>query len=356
MSGIPITVCIIAKDEEQHIGQCLKHLRKYDFEIIVTDTGSTDHTKEIAEKYADRVVDFAWIDDFAAARNYCASFAKNNWILAIDCDEYVSSIDVSTLRILLQKFPRYTGVLRLTNLVPGSGDEKSYISDDVPRLYNKNYYNFDFPVHEQIRYIDPDKSEDVMDAFLLPIEVIHHGYDLTGEQMRKKQLRNLELLRRAVERNPENGYNYFQVGQSAFVLGDVDAAIKAYETGLRLVDSMEKLYVPELIMSLAKAYAEKGRLPDALALLEQYKTMYDTAKYNYTYANMLMGDDQMLKALMLYIKVTAMKDVETIGDGLAVCYRRITDIYRAMGNDALADIFQEKYQGCIARKKCIVNS
>ena len=108
MSKIPVTVCIIAKNEEKHIEECLKHLKKYDLEVVVTDTGSTDRTKEIAEKYADKVVDFPWINDFAAARNFCASHASNNWIIAIDCDEYVNSIDVRILRILMQKFPRHT--------------------------------------------------------------------------------------------------------------------------------------------------------------------------------------------------------------------------------------------------------
>lgn len=356
MARIPVTVCIIAKDEEQHIEQCLKHLKKYDLEIIVADTGSTDRTKEIAGRYADKVVDFEWIDNFAAARNYCASFATNNWILAIDCDEYVNSIDVGALRILLQKFPRYTGVIRLTNLIPGAGGTKGYVSDDVPRLYNRNYYRFEFPIHEQIRYIDPARSEDVIDAFLLPMEVIHHGYALTGEEMNRKQLRNLELLGKAVEREPGNGYNYFQIGQSHFVLGNIDAAIEAYEIGMRLVDSMDKLYVPEMIMSLAKAYCEKGRFSDALELLEQYNKVYDTAKYNYTYANILMDNDQIIKALMLYIKVTTMKDVDTIGEGLIVCYGRIMDIYRAMGNDAMADMFQEKYQNCITERERVVNS
>lgn len=109
-------------------------------------------------------------------------------------------------------------------------------------------------------------------------------------------------------------------------------------------------------MSLAKAYCEKGRFADALGLMEQYTSVYDTAKYNYTYANILMDNDQIIKALMLYIKVTTMKDVDTIGEGLVTCYGRIMDIYRAMGDDAMADIFQEKFQNCIAERERVVNS
>ena len=62
MSKVPVTVCIIAKNEEKFIEDCLRHLQPYGMEIIVADTGSTDRTKEIAEKYADKVVDFEWIN------------------------------------------------------------------------------------------------------------------------------------------------------------------------------------------------------------------------------------------------------------------------------------------------------
>ncbi|MDE7031256.1 MAG: glycosyltransferase, partial [Lachnospiraceae bacterium] len=157
MSKIPVTVCIIAKNEENFMEECLKHLLPYGMEIIVADTGSTDRTKEIAAKYADKVVDFEWVNDFAAARNYCASFAANNWILAIDCDEIVQSVDVRILRMLMQKHAKYTGVLRLKNITNDGRGHKGYVNTDVPRMYNKNFYMFDFAIHEQIVPIDPAK-------------------------------------------------------------------------------------------------------------------------------------------------------------------------------------------------------
>ena len=87
MSRLPVTVCIIAKNEEKYIEQCLRYLLPYEMEIVVVDTGSTDRTKEIAMKYTDKVYDFTWINDFSAARNFAASKASNNWILSVDCDE-----------------------------------------------------------------------------------------------------------------------------------------------------------------------------------------------------------------------------------------------------------------------------
>ena len=105
--------------------------------LSVTDTGSTDRTREIAEKYADKVVDFAWIKDFSAARNYCASFASNNWILALDCDEFVNAIDIKILRMLMQKYPRHTGVLRLKNITHDDKGQAGYVNTDLTRFYNK---------------------------------------------------------------------------------------------------------------------------------------------------------------------------------------------------------------------------
>ena len=82
MTPTPISICIIAKNEEKHMEAFLssiqKHMKDYPHEIVVADTGSTDRTASIARKYTDKVFSFAWINDFSAARNFsigCASHA-----------------------------------------------------------------------------------------------------------------------------------------------------------------------------------------------------------------------------------------------------------------------------------------
>ena len=141
MSKLPISVCIIAKNEEKYIEECLKKLKPYGFEIVVVDTGSTDRTKEIASRYADEVAEFVWINDFSAARNFCAQQATNNWILSIDCDEYIEKIDIKVLRILLQQKAKQVGVIRMKNLQCSEAGDIIYRVCDLPRLYNRNYYN-----------------------------------------------------------------------------------------------------------------------------------------------------------------------------------------------------------------------
>ncbi|MDE7322914.1 MAG: glycosyltransferase [Lachnospiraceae bacterium] len=354
MSKLPISVCIIAKNEEKFIEDCLRNLKPYGMEIVVADTGSTDRTKEIAEKYADKVVDFEWINDFSAARNYCASVAKNNWILAIDCDEIVNAVDVRIMRILMQKYPKHTGVLRLKNITRGGRDDIGYVNSDIPRFYNKNYYLFQYSIHEQICRKDVSKRDIPIDSFLLPIDVIHHGYALDNETMKVKQERNLELLYQELERTPDKGYVYFQIGQSLLTTEGYEKAIEAYEKGVENIVDMEGVYVSELIIALAYAYADTGRVQDALALMEKYAPQFQTAKYIYAYANILWVSDQMLKALGNYIKVTMMKDMETLGSELTTCYGRIIQTYEAFGEKEMAENFHQKFLQYNARKERVV--
>lgn len=138
MAKLPVSVCMIAKNEEKCIEQCLKRLMKYNMEIIVADTGSTDRTKEIAAKYTDNLYDFEWCDDFSAARNFAVSKASNNWILILDCDEHVEELDVTKLRACMQKHAKCVGVAEIMNVYNMDGKEIIQI-DEVPRFFNKNF-------------------------------------------------------------------------------------------------------------------------------------------------------------------------------------------------------------------------
>ena len=70
-------------------------------EIIIVDTGSTDSTKEIAARYTDKIYDFSWCDDFAAARNFSFSKATQEYIYAPDADEVLD--DTNRRRFMMLK-------------------------------------------------------------------------------------------------------------------------------------------------------------------------------------------------------------------------------------------------------------
>lgn len=86
---ITISLCMIVKNEEAVLARCLDSIADLMDEIIIVDTGSTDRTKEIAANYTDKIYDFQWMDDFAAARNFSFSKASMEYIYTADADEWM---------------------------------------------------------------------------------------------------------------------------------------------------------------------------------------------------------------------------------------------------------------------------
>ena len=85
-----ISIVTLAKDNQDIIGKFLSHLEGFD-EVILIDTGSTDDTLEIAKKFSNVKIFKKSLSGFGDLRNLGASFAKNDWILALDTDETLSN-------------------------------------------------------------------------------------------------------------------------------------------------------------------------------------------------------------------------------------------------------------------------
>lgn len=81
-----ISACIISFNEEKKIEDCLKSLQGVVDEIIVIDSLSTDRTKEIAEKYTDKIFDQKFLGHIEQ-KNLAIEKASYDWILSLDCDE-----------------------------------------------------------------------------------------------------------------------------------------------------------------------------------------------------------------------------------------------------------------------------
>lgn len=82
-----LSLCVVTKNQEKLIEACLNVGRRIADEIIVVDLGSTDKTKEIAKKFTDKIFDFKWDNDFAAARNKALEHATGDWVFMLDANE-----------------------------------------------------------------------------------------------------------------------------------------------------------------------------------------------------------------------------------------------------------------------------
>lgn len=97
---ITVSLCMIVKNEERILKRCLDSIADLMDEIIIVDTGSSDRTKEIAAEYTDKIYDFEWIHDFAAARNFAFSKAQMDYIYSADADEVLDEENRSRFRDL----------------------------------------------------------------------------------------------------------------------------------------------------------------------------------------------------------------------------------------------------------------
>lgn len=85
-----LSLCMILRDEEEVLARCLDSVQAAVDEILLVDTGSADRTKEIARQYTEKIFDFAWKDDFSAARNYGISKAAGDYWMWLDADDVLS--------------------------------------------------------------------------------------------------------------------------------------------------------------------------------------------------------------------------------------------------------------------------
>src|SRR5581483_2761560 len=95
-----VSVCIIARNEEANIADCLACVQDLADEVVVLDTGSTDRTRDIARERGVRVFDFPWVDSFSAARNESIRHATGNWVFWMDADDRLDEPNRIRLRHL----------------------------------------------------------------------------------------------------------------------------------------------------------------------------------------------------------------------------------------------------------------
>lgn len=96
----PISLAVIAQDEEHYIGRLLANVQGYVDEMVVIDGGSTDATVSICESYGAKVFHRKFDMDFSAQRNFALDMCSHNHVLVMDADEYCSQKTLNLLRSL----------------------------------------------------------------------------------------------------------------------------------------------------------------------------------------------------------------------------------------------------------------
>lgn len=100
MNSLPISVCIPVRNEERNLPECLESLGTAFDEVVVVDSGSTDSTREIAERAGATFLNFVWDGRFPKKRNWTLRHYKfkHPWVLFLDADERLTDSFIDELR------------------------------------------------------------------------------------------------------------------------------------------------------------------------------------------------------------------------------------------------------------------
>ncbi len=201
-----LSIGMIVKNEIRCIEKCLQALQPLrdaiSCELVIADTGSDDGTREVAERYADILFDFTWVNDFSAARNAVMDRCSGLWHFTIDADEYLDpDIDelVRFLKAPAKKNVDFASVIA-RNYLTTDMRSTEYTDFTSLRLARMNGVRYTGAIHEHWTMQIGQMSE------ILQHTIIHHdGYaNNLGERAEEKQKRNMTLLREELRQNPDD--------------------------------------------------------------------------------------------------------------------------------------------------------
>jgi glycosyltransferase involved in cell wall biosynthesis len=207
---------MIVKDEEDSLARCLNSVQNIADEIVIVDTGSTDNTKAVASRFTDRIYDFAWIDDFAAARNFAFSCARTEYILWLDADDIFPEEDRNKLIALKESLdPAVDSVTMNYHLAT---DEYGNVTHSVRRnrlVKRSRQFRWIGAVHEYLEVGGTVLNADIAVAH----RSIHHDSD-----------RNLRIYEQRLSRGePFSPRDLFYFANELFDHRKYEQAIGYYE-------------------------------------------------------------------------------------------------------------------------------
>jgi glycosyltransferase involved in cell wall biosynthesis len=168
MKKLPISVYMIASNEEERLPVALEAIKDWADEIIVViDEKCTDKTKEIAESYGAVVSLKNWVG-FAAQKCFAEAQCKNDWVFNLDADEEVSKELQQKLQELFSKdeLPDVSGfTIPWITLYPGQINAPMFaFKDKILRLYNKHKGGM---INEEYRNLDrPELTDGTKPGFI----------------------------------------------------------------------------------------------------------------------------------------------------------------------------------------------
>jgi glycosyltransferase involved in cell wall biosynthesis len=226
-----VSLCIIVKNEEANLADCLRSVAGLVDEMVIVDTGSSDRTKEIAHEFGARVFDFPWVDSFAAARNESIRHATGDWIFWMDADDRLFLEAQAKLKTLIGSLgDDNAGFCMKCFCLASPRTVAPTVLYQIRLFRNHPEIRWKYRVHEQILPAIRALKGTVR---FTDIVINHTGY-LDPEHLQRKQQRNLHLLELERIEQPDEPFTLFNMGFSYLELHRPAEALPLLRRSLEL--------------------------------------------------------------------------------------------------------------------------
>lgn len=337
-----IALVMIVKNGADTLARCLSSVQGHVDDIIMLDTGSTDDTVQIAQRFGARVHHFEWVDDFSAARNVALDYSNADWNLILDADNWLEA-GHDMLRSLGAE--PFIGQIAILNRFMQDNEVRES-TEWVPRLLPRG-----------IRYAGRIHEQPVNDRGVtrkrLDIRLGHDGY--MPEGLEAKKGRNEALLRLALLDSPQDPYLLFQLGKE---LSIYDRHGEAVDYFLQAIEHAagDLAYRHDLIMRTLYALKQAGQLENAILLAEnEFPHWQDSPDYFFCVADIFLDwaiqhPDQAESQFLPIVESSWLKCLE-IGDrpdlsdsvagrGSYLAAQNLAVLYENTGRPDQAEVFR----------------
>ena len=252
---------MIVKDEEEYLLAAIQSVRDLTDEIIIIDTGSTDNTSQLALAAGAILYNLNWTNDFSAARNFALKRASSDWILVLDADEVLESVNPETFHELLNNVQVEGYYFHIKNILgPTLGESH----DQVVRLFrNKQIYRFEGAIHEQVvpSILRANNGSGLASA---PLTLNHYGYLNDRLQAKDKFSRNSNILTKELEKNPDNPFLLYCLGLEYYQQDSITVGLQHLTKALTRMSGNEG-YFEDVLFNIALGYL---RLEETIKLID----------------------------------------------------------------------------------------
>jgi glycosyltransferase involved in cell wall biosynthesis len=335
---------MIVKNEENTLERCLRSVEGIPDEIVIVDTGSGDATKKIAHNFTPKVLDFTWVDDFSAARNYSFDQATMDYILWLDADDVLLPAD--RIKLLELKNALAPTVDAVSMLYHTAFDDSGNVTQSSRRLrLVRRQRNFAWVgvVHEDL------KAAGAFYYFDSDIVVTHKKP--TGEPGPAR--RNLLIYERYLEAGGTLGASdLFHYARECDANNDLDKAIQLYRQFLEFKEEEVGL---DLILGslhkLATCYHKTGNLEKEWeCTLRSLELDVPRPEFSCRFGEHFLKDNRFRQAIFWY-ELALQDRGDSVGDRmvhnypfktwvphkqLGLCYYRIGDYESSLHHNKLA--------------------